>query len=92
MEPFKSYTGDWNNDLKIIACAKSFLDAHLEGFFITNDRSQRLLAQHLLPTHAAHIKSEEKCEEHIYTGYKVITPDDNELANFYGHLDTNIYQ
>lgn len=92
MEPFKSYSGDWNNDLKIIACAKSFLDTHPEGFFVTNDRSQRLLAKHLLPTHAAHIKSEEKCEEPIYTGYKVVTPDDMELAEFYSNLENNTYQ
>lgn len=91
MEPFKSYSGDWNNDLKIIACAKSFLDAHPEGFFITNDRSQRLLAKHLIPAHASHIISEERVAQPVYTGYKIITPNDEELAYFYSHLEQNTY-
>lgn len=90
-EPLNFYKGDKNNDFKIICCAKSFLDTHPEGFFITNDRSQKLIAKNLLSNHASQIQSEIlKVQEH-YTGYKVISPTEKELAEFYNHLDKNMY-
>lgn len=85
------YTGEHNNDFKIIACAKNFLDTYPEGFFITNDRSQRLLAKHLLPKYADHIQAELPREEVHYTGYKLIKPTEEELSYFYSHLEENMY-
>ena len=89
LSPFDSYYGDKNNDLRIIACAKSFLDEHPEGFFISNDRSQRLLAKHLMPEHADQIIPEIIKNQPLYPGYKEIMLNDEELAQFYTNLTKN---
>lgn len=91
LNAFTNYTGEKNNDLKIIACAKTFLDEYPEGFFITNDRSQRLLAKYLMPQYSRQIIPEEINKPIIYSGYRIITPNNEELANFYSNLNNNIY-
>lgn len=88
---FSDYTGNRNNDFRIILCAREFLMEHPNGLFITNDRAQRLLAKNLLPDYINQIQSEYATIHPNYSGFKVVEPDDNELAEFYQDLENNRY-
>jgi hypothetical protein len=73
---FSDYTGNRNNDFRIILCAHEFLMEHPDGLFITNDRAQRLLAKNLLPEYINQIQSEYATVHPNYSGFKVVEPDD----------------
>lgn len=78
-----------NNDTKILRTAVQ-LSRHSNDdlYFITNDLSQKLIAKTCF--RADQILSEEPKEDK-YCGYLKVYVNDEELADFYSHLDVNKY-
>lgn len=78
-----------NNDSKIIMCAIRFRDAHLadDVIFVTNDLSCKHLA-HLYFGDNVESVIEEKYD---YDGYKEVYLNEEEMSNFYSHMNENLY-
>lgn len=78
-----------NNDAKIIMCARHFQEKHPSDtiIFITNDLSCKHLA-HLYFGNNVESIIEEKYD---YDGYKEVYLNEEEMSNFYSHMNENLY-
>ena len=77
-----------NNDIKIISCAlyaANNLHRDDEVIFVTNDLICRHIASMYLPV-------EQVIEEdYDYDGYKEVYLNEEEVSNFYSHMNENLY-
>lgn len=75
-----------NNDAKILACALNYEKAKGQIIFITND----ICLKHLANLFFINVSSiSEDLDK--YTGFQDITMSNEELDNFYTHLNSNLY-
>lgn len=77
------------NDTKILACANHFKNEHPEDeiVFVTNDLNCKHLARLMFNKVESFVE-----DKYLYDGYKEICMNEEEMANFYSNLDTNIYE
>lgn len=72
----------------IIACAKYYQDTQKESIvFVTNDISCQNIAKNIVGLYTDFVKNSH--EE--YFGYKIVQPEDNEMAEIYTYPEKNIY-
>lgn len=74
-------------DSLIIACAYQY-NQHSPITFISNDICCRVIARDIFKLEIA---SSKQNEEDVYTGFKVISMNDNEMAQLYEHSNINTY-
>lgn len=79
------------NDNKIIACAKNYENYNSNGdkiTFVSNDYLQRLIAHDIFELEVDSVHQQKE----LYKGYKNVSLSDEELANFYEHLNVNKFE
>jgi predicted ribonuclease YlaK len=83
---FGSTTVPIGNDINILACALSYKAAHGEDFiFVTND----ICLKHIARMFLNNVESVNEDKVDDYSGYKDISLNDEELAQFYENTNRN---
>lgn len=81
-----------NNDLRILACAYNY-DTYKhpdETVFVTNDLALKAIANCFFGEDSIESVNEESLDQ--YTGYKIVTVDDDTLVQLYANMDDNIFE
>ena len=76
-----------NPDNIIMSCAKYYQDSMEQIIFITNDISCQNIAKNILGLETDFVKNSH--EE--YFGYKIVCPEDKEMAEIYTYPEKNVY-
>lgn len=77
--------GICNNDIKILACALTYQENNPDLIFVTNDLSLK----HLASLFFSHIEMIIEPED-MYTGYREVILNNNEIEHFYSNKNENI--
>ena len=91
LEPFREQALEINNDIRILACAYWFDNTQHPDCvtFITNDLALKHIANLYFGSDS--ITSVDKDIDDEYCGFIDVTLNDDEMAEFYSHMDYNTF-